>query len=83
MKHPNIVTGGGIAVTSLGKEVFIIMEYVDYDHKSFLETMHVNGQMFTSEHVKCLMTQLLRAVQHLHDHLVLHRDIKTNNDLLS
>ncbi|KAF9423446.1 hypothetical protein HW555_001255 [Spodoptera exigua] len=83
MKHPNIVTGGGIAVNSLGEEVFIVMEYVDYDLKSFLETMRVNGQMFTTEHVKCLMTQLLRAVQHLHDHLVMHRDIKTNNVLLS
>ncbi|KAF9423437.1 hypothetical protein HW555_001246 [Spodoptera exigua] len=83
MKHPNIVAGREIAVSSLGEEVFIVMELVDYDLKSFLETMRVNEQKFTIEHVKCLMTQLLSAVQHLHDHHVLHRDLKTNNVLLS
>ncbi|KAF9423441.1 hypothetical protein HW555_001250 [Spodoptera exigua] len=83
MKHPNIVTGGGIAVTSLGEEVFIIMEYVDYELKSFLKTMYVNGQIFTPEHIKCLMTQLLRGVQHLHGHHVLHWDLKTINVLPS
>lgn len=33
--------------------------------------------------VKCLMTQLLKAVHHLHDNWILHRDLKTSNLLLS
>lgn len=33
--------------------------------------------------VKCLMQQLLRAVAHLHDNWILHRDLKTSNLLLS
>lgn len=33
--------------------------------------------------VKCLMQQLLRAVDHLHDNWILHRDLKTSNLLLS
>lgn len=33
--------------------------------------------------VKCLMQQLLMAVDHLHDNWILHRDLKTSNLLLS
>jgi cell division cycle 2-like len=33
--------------------------------------------------VKCLLQQLLRAVAHLHDNWILHRDLKTSNLLLS
>lgn len=32
---------------------------------------------------KTLMIQLLRAVQHLHDNWILHRDLKASNLLLS
>ncbi|XP_050552532.1 cyclin-dependent kinase 11B-like [Spodoptera frugiperda] len=59
------------------------MELVDYDLKTSMQTMHSNKQLFSVEHVKCLMKQLLRAVQHLHDHHVMHRDLKTSNILLS
>lgn len=38
--------------------------------------------MFSGE-AKCLMQQLLRAVAHLHDNWILHRDLKTSNLLLS
>lgn len=33
--------------------------------------------------IKCLMGQLLKAVEHLHDNWILHRDLKTSNLLLS
>ena len=33
--------------------------------------------------VKTLMIQLLRAVHHMHDNWILHRDLKTSNLLLS
>ena len=33
--------------------------------------------------IKTLMIQLLRAVAHLHDNWILHRDIKASNLLLS
>ena len=38
---------------------------------------------FVPGEVKTLMVQLLRAVQHLHDNWILHRDLKTSNLLLS
>ncbi len=33
--------------------------------------------------VKTLLIQLLRAVHHLHDNWILHRDLKASNLLLS
>lgn len=38
---------------------------------------------FCIAEVKCLMQQLLMAVDHLHDNWILHRDLKTSNLLLS
>ncbi|XP_035451870.2 serine/threonine-protein kinase PITSLRE-like [Spodoptera frugiperda] len=83
MKHPNIVAGRGLASSSRCDQVFIVMELIDYDLKTFMETMQSNQQLFSVEQVKCLMKQLLKAVQHLHDHHVIHCDLQTSNILLS
>ena len=40
-------------------------------------------ELCISGEIKCLMQQLLRAVAHLHDNWILHRDLKTSNLLLS
>lgn len=39
--------------------------------------------LFVTGEVKTLLKQLLRAVRHLHDNWILHRDLKTSNLLLS
>lgn len=43
----------------------------------------INVSIDIAGEVKCLMQQLLRAVAHLHDNWILHRDLKTSNLLLS
>ncbi len=40
-------------------------------------------KVFLPGEVKCLMIQLLRAIAHLHDNWILHRDLKASNLLLS
>ncbi|XP_065221832.1 cyclin-dependent kinase 11B-like [Planococcus citri] len=82
-QHPNIVTVKEIVVGSNMDKIFIVMDYVEHDLKSLMETMKQKKQGFSSSEVKCLMLQLLRAVNHLHDNWILHRDLKTSNLLFS
>ncbi|VEL10349.1 unnamed protein product, partial [Protopolystoma xenopodis] len=79
-QHENIVTVREIVVGSNMDKIYLVMEYVEHDLKALMEVM--NGP-FTVGEVKCLLTQLLRAVAHLHDNWILHRDLKTSNLLLS
>ncbi|XP_050552536.1 cyclin-dependent kinase 11B-like [Spodoptera frugiperda] len=83
LKHPNIVAGWDIAVSSKRNHVYVVMEYVPHQLRSFLETMRQNHLLFGPEHIKCLMSQLLRAVQYLHTNHIIHRDLKTHNILLT
>lgn len=79
-QHENIVTVREIVVGFDLDKIYLVMEYVEHDLKSLMEVM---SGPFTVGQVKCLLTQLLRAVQHLHDNWILHRDLKTSNLLLS
>ncbi|RXG51582.1 Cyclin-dependent kinase 11B, partial [Armadillidium vulgare] len=82
-QHDNIVTVREIVVGSNMDKIYIVMDYVEHDLKSLMETMRKKKQSFTIGEVKTLMIQLLRAVHHLHDNWILHRDLKTSNLLLS
>lgn len=82
-QHPNIVTVREIVVGSNMDKIFIVMDYVEHDLKSLMETMKHKKQVFLPGEIKCLMQQLLRAVAHLHDNWILHRDLKASNLLLS
>ncbi|KAH8307250.1 hypothetical protein KR044_008431 [Drosophila immigrans] len=82
-QHPNIVTVREIVVGSNMDKIFIVMDYVEHDLKSLMETMKQRKQSFFPGEVKCLTQQLLLAVAHLHDNWILHRDLKTSNLLLS
>lgn len=82
-QHSNIVTVREIVVGSNMDKIFIVMDYVEHDLKSLMETMKHKKQKFLPAEVKCLIQQLMRAVAHLHDNWILHRDLKTSNLLLS
>ncbi|CAH8834569.1 unnamed protein product [Trichobilharzia szidati] len=79
-QHENIVTVREVVVGSNMDKIYLVMDYVEHDLKSLMEVM--NGPFSVGE-VKCLLVQLLRAVGHLHDNWILHRDLKTSNLLLS
>lgn len=82
-QHPNVVTVREIVVGSVMDQIYIVMDFVEHDLKSLMETMRKKSQVFLPGEVKCLMVQLLRAIHHLHDNWILHRDLKSSNLLLS
>merc|ERR1712226_1031626 len=79
-QHRNVVTVREIVVGSNMDKIYIVMDYVEHDMKSLMETMK---EPFMIGEVKTLMIQLMRGVNHLHDNWIIHRDLKTSNLLLS
>ncbi|XP_033724745.1 LOW QUALITY PROTEIN: cyclin-dependent kinase 11B-like [Pecten maximus] len=79
-QHMNIVTVREIVVGSNIDKIYLVMDYVEHDLKSLMETMK---QPFLVGEVKTLLKQLLCGVDHLHDNWIIHRDLKTSNLLLS
>lgn len=79
-QHPNIVTVREIVVGNNMDKIYIVMDYVEHDLKSLMESM---TQPFLVGEIKTLVLQLLRGMRHLHDNWILHRDIKTSNLLVS
>merc|ERR1711993_137567 len=82
-QHKNVVHVREIVVGSNMDKIFIVMDFVEHDMKSLMETMRQKNQVFLAGEVKCLMIQLLSAIHHLHDNWILHRDLKSSNLLLS
>ncbi|GAP89372.1 putative cyclin-dependent kinase g-1 [Rosellinia necatrix] len=83
--HKNIVqlrevVVGGEGGASRVESIFLVLEFVEHDLKSVLEDM---PEPFLASEVKTLLLQLASGVAYLHDHWVLHRDLKTSNLLLN
>uniref|UniRef100_A0A915J0P9 cyclin-dependent kinase n=1 Tax=Romanomermis culicivorax TaxID=13658 RepID=A0A915J0P9_ROMCU len=79
----NIVKVREIVVGSNMDQIYLVMDYVEHDLKSLMETMSQHNQHFLTGEIKTLMQQLLNGVAYLHDNWILHRDLKTSNLLLS
>ena len=80
LSHVNIVKLKEIAVGRKLENVFLVMEYCHQDLASLLDNM---TSPFTEAQVKCLMIQLLKGVEHLHERYIIHRDLKVSNLLLT
>jgi serine/threonine protein kinase len=63
-----------------GDIVAIVMEYVD--GQSLKENLHQKGRLNDSE-IRTLFSQILTALQHVHDSGFVHRDIKPSNFMLT
>ncbi|RKU48038.1 hypothetical protein DL546_007699 [Coniochaeta pulveracea] len=81
--HRNVVKLKEVVVgedTRKIENIFLALEFVEHDLKSILEDM---PEPFLASEVKTLLLQLASGVSYLHDHWILHRDLKTSNLLLN
>lgn len=77
LDHPNIVKVYDVNFT--GEDQYIVMEYID--GVTLNQYIHHQGQLRWKDAVHFLR-QILQALQHAHDHGVVHRDIKSQNIML-
>ena len=73
-----ILLEGGIMYSQDFYSLLGLVCVTDWKHMS-----HACLTVFIIGEIKTLMIQLLRAVAHLHDNWILHRDLKASNLLLS
>jgi len=64
MHHPNIIQVREMVVGSDTDKIFMVMEYMPHDLKMLMEAM--TGIFFSQAEVKCLMKQLLSAINYMH-----------------
>lgn len=91
LKHPNIVQL--IDILQSEKKLTLVFEYLESDLKKFLDTNVATNSKKTGEDyyygeaegevIKSFLYQLLKGVAYIHSKLVLHRDLKPQNLLIS
>lgn len=62
------------------RDVYLVMEFLEHDLKTLQDEM---DEPFMPSEIKTLLLQLASAVEFLHDHWILHRDLKTSNILMN
>jgi len=75
--HPNIVDLREVVVGTKQESVFLVFEFCEYDMAALLDSS--STPPFTEAEIKRLMLQLLDGVAYMHEHWVLHRDLKMSN----
>ncbi|XP_057569493.1 cyclin-dependent kinase 10 isoform X6 [Hippopotamus amphibius kiboko] len=80
LRHPNIVELKEVVVGTHLESIFLVMGYCEQDLASLLENMPTP---FSEAQVKCIVLQVLRGLQYLHQNFILHRDLKVSNLLMT
>ena len=85
LDHPNIVRLREVVKSNNRGWVFLVFEYFEHDLASLLDKQmkRDNHRLFELSEIKCIIKQILSAIEYAHKHFVIHRDIKLSNILFS
>ena len=70
----------GASANFMNGDVFMVFDYGDYDLSGILQSRDV---MLTKAHIKSYMKQLLEGIHFMHKNMILHRDLKSANILIT
>ena len=76
LDHPNVVKLRGV-VSGAGSSAYLVLDYAHATLKTLLRECALD-----SARVKCVLEQLLRGLEYMHRHGVIHRDVKPCNILV-
>jgi eukaryotic-like serine/threonine-protein kinase len=78
LQHPNIARLLDAGITAVGQP-FMVLELVEGEHLD----RYCDAQRLNVRQRLALFEHVLRAIEHAHSQLVIHRDIKPNNILVT
>ena len=81
LNHECIVTVREMVVGDTHDKVFMVMECMECDLQAAMQK-YASTTPFAQSEVKYMMHQLLSAMEHVHEHWFIHRDVKTSNILV-
>eukprot|EP00494_Astrolonche_serrata_P004959 UN04974 len=58
----------------------MVMEFCEHDLRAIMLTQDFP---WSNSEIKCLMMQLIRGIEFMHERWIMHRDLKTSNLLLT
>ncbi|XP_051912733.1 cyclin-dependent kinase 9-like [Hippocampus zosterae] len=85
LQHPNIIELKELYLTKPGRRnnmrgsTILVFEYMEYDLAGIMKSL----AGFELAHLKCVMRQILVALEHLHSKGFAHRDLKSANILMN
>ncbi|KAM4597818.1 cyclin-dependent kinase 6 [Polymixia lowei] len=81
--HPNIIKLWDVSASLVGRsmDLTLVFEYIDQDLSTYLAKVPSSG--LGLDKIKDVMVQLLRGLDFLHTNMVVHRDLKPDNILVS
>jgi NIMA (never in mitosis gene a)-related kinase len=80
LRHPNIIAYHANFLSE--QSLMIVMEYAP-GGTLFEYIQHRNGRLMDEEHILQIFAQIVSALHHVHSLKILHRDLKTQNIMLS